>query len=101
MRMPPVIADPVARRVSDRSPIVVKRPRPIVPPAPGMLTTWALPTRPAERIACCCSRTKPSQPPPGPAGAMRVRFAVMSGAAVAFLTDTVIAATTTTAVMIA
>jgi hypothetical protein len=32
---------------------------------------------------------------------MRVRFAVMSGAAVAFLTDTVIAATTTTAVMIA
>ena len=72
---PPSITVPVDMIVLAWPSMVVSWPRPMVPPAPGMLTTWALLTMLFVRMACCCSRTNVSQPPPAPAGAMRVMLA--------------------------
>ena len=42
--------------------------RPMVPPAPGMLTTWMPLARPPSCSALCMARPVWSQPPPGAAG---------------------------------
>lgn len=47
---------------------VVSWPRAMLPPAPGMLTTWTLFTSPLTRMVCCSSRWNESQPPPRPRG---------------------------------
>ena len=58
--------------------------RPIVPPAPGMLTTWMPLARSASCSAFCMARPVWSQPPPGAAGTRISRpwtCAVAGGAA--------------------
>jgi hypothetical protein len=65
----PTMTRPITMRVfSSRS--LASWARPMVPPAPGTLTTWASPTRSLSCRTPCISRAVESQPPPGSAGTM-------------------------------
>src|SRR4051794_30865530 len=69
--MPPTITVPVTINVLPCPDMSVSWPSPMVPAAPGMLTTWTLLTMPSALRACWDSRATRSQPPPGAAGAIR------------------------------
>ncbi|WP_447643304.1 hypothetical protein [Nocardioides zeae] len=53
---PPTIAAPVTISVVASPSKRTSWPSPMVPPAPGTLTTWTLPTMPSVRTACWYSR---------------------------------------------
>ena len=96
--MAPTMTPPVTISMSWRPCIWTNWLKPMVPPAPGTLTTCALFTTPPDFRACCDSRANPSQPPPGAAGAMRTSFerAVASPPLAAALTSARPATTATT-----
>ena len=68
--IPPTITVPVTINVPACPPMSANWPSPMVPAAPGMLTTWTLFTMPSDFSACWVSLATRSHPPPGAAGAI-------------------------------
>ena len=68
--MPPTITVPVTINVLAWPAMSASWPSPMVPAAPGMLTTCTLLTMPSALSACWDSRATRSHPPPGAAGAI-------------------------------